>query len=144
MHIKELRCVANLNCGPISHPPRRLHFCPIYTATCIYRQELSIAVHYAVHYFSSYCRPHKYTRARTQAHTHTYTHCGRTTKGDTLFTINSETPKETTVSRKTNKKKKKVRKNLLFRLQNERDTVIYTRYMERERKRRNEREREKK
>lgn len=111
MHIKELRCVANLNCGPISHPPRRLHFCPIYTATCIYRQELSIAVHYAVHYFSSYCRPHKYTRARAHTHTdihiHTHTHCGRTTKGDTLFTINSETPKETTVSRKTNKKKKK-------------------------------------
>lgn len=82
------------------------------------------------------------TRAHTRTHTHIYTHCGRTTKGDTLFTINSETPKETTVSRKTNKKKKKVRKNPLFRLQNERDTVIYTRYGKREEKK--EREREKK
>lgn len=27
--------LANLNCGPNSYPPRRLHFCPIYTATCI-------------------------------------------------------------------------------------------------------------
>lgn len=80
-------------------------------------------------------------RAYTHTHTHIYTHCGRTTKGDTLFTINSETPKETTVSRKTNKKKKESSKeSALPFTKRERHGDIYTLHGKREEKKERERE----
>lgn len=87
---------------------------------------------------------HTSTRARAHTqHTHTYTHCGRTTKGDTLFTINSETPKETTVSRKTNKKKESSKESALPFTKRERYGDIYTLHGKRDEKKEREREREK-
>lgn len=142
MHIKELRCVANLNCGPISHPPRRLHFCPIYTATCIYRQELSIAVHYAVHYFSSYCRPHKYTRARAHTHTHTHTHTVVAQPRGTHFLRLTQKLRRKRQSRgKQIKKKESSKESALPFTKRERYGDIYTLYGKREEKKERERER---
>lgn len=86
---------------------------------------------------------HTSTRARAHTHTHTHTHTVVAQPRGTHFLRLTQKLRRKRQSRGKLIKKKKVRKNLLFRLQNERDTVIYTRYMERERKRRNEREREK-
>lgn len=88
---------------------------------------------------------HTSTRARAHRHTHTHTHTVVAQPRGTHFLRLTQKLRRKRQSRgkQIKKKKKKVRKNLLFRLQNERDTVIYTRYMEKEMKRRNEREREK-